>query len=46
MKGIVTLQELDTHWTLCDIMDAHEAMDIQEEAEAYYSKQQAAKSEV
>jgi hypothetical protein len=39
LAGMVTLQELDTHWTLCDLMDAHEALDIQSEANAFYSKQ-------
>lgn len=30
---------MDTHWTLNDLADAHEALDIKEEAEQFYMKQ-------
>lgn len=32
---IATLAEIENHWTLCDLADAHEALDIQCEAEKY-----------
>lgn len=37
MDGMATLQEVDEHWTLNDIADAHEALDIKGEAEAYHA---------
>jgi len=40
LSKIVTLEELDTYWTLNDVADAHEALDIQSENEAYnYNKE-------
>lgn len=38
MAQIVTLQEMDEHWTLIDLADCHEALDIQQEAEDYEYK--------
>jgi len=35
LAKIVTIQELDEHWTLTDLADCHEAMDIQQEAEDF-----------
>ena len=35
---IATLQEIDTHWSIDDLADAHEALDIQAEAEAKAAK--------
>ncbi|WP_170302195.1 DUF6889 family protein [Desulfosarcina widdelii] len=32
---ITTLEEIETHWSLCDLADAHEALDIQSEAERW-----------
>jgi hypothetical protein len=34
MAKIATLQEIETHWSIDDLADAHEALDIQQEAEA------------
>lgn len=39
LAKIATLEEIERHWSLVDIADAHEALDIKEEAEAYYVKQ-------
>lgn len=33
LAQVVTLQELETHWSVVDMLDAHEAIDLQEEAE-------------
>ncbi len=35
LAGIVTLQELDKHWDINDLADAHEALDIKSEIEEY-----------
>jgi hypothetical protein len=39
LKGIATLQEIETHYTLTDLLDAHEALDLQEEADAWARRQ-------
>ena len=39
LAKIVSLQEMDDHWTLCDLAECHEAMDIQQEAEEYEMNQ-------
>jgi ABC-type uncharacterized transport system substrate-binding protein len=33
-KKIATLQEIETHWSVDDLADAHELMDYQEHLEA------------
>lgn len=38
MNGIATLKEIETYWTINDLADANEALDIKEEAEAYYTE--------
>lgn len=43
MEGKATLQELDQHWSIDDLADAHEAMDILIELETAQSA--AAKTE-
>lgn len=35
---IATLQEIEEHWSLFDLMCAHEALDVQDDAEAYSMK--------
>lgn len=35
---IATLHEIDTHWSIDDLADAHEALDIKTEAEAKAAK--------
>jgi len=37
--GLTTLAEMDDRWDLCDLLNAHEYLDIKEEAEAFYAKQ-------
>lgn len=34
MSGIASLQEINTAWTLLDVMDANDATDLQAEADA------------
>ena len=34
MAQMVTLKELDSYWSLIDLMEAHEALDARDEAEA------------
>ncbi|MCK5316397.1 MAG: hypothetical protein KAJ55_00705, partial [Anaerolineales bacterium] len=38
LAKITTLQEIENHWSLCDILDVHEALDIQQEAEEYANR--------
>ena len=33
---VATLQEVDTYYSLCDLADVNEALDIKEDAEAFY----------
>jgi hypothetical protein len=33
LSQVVTLQELELHWSVVDMLDAHEALDLQDEAE-------------
>ena len=39
LEGIATLHEVETYWTLCDLTDANEALDIRDDANNYYSRQ-------
>jgi hypothetical protein len=34
LSGYATLKEIETEWTLCQLMDANEALDIKQELEA------------
>ena len=38
LEGVATLEEVETYYSLNDLADAHEALDIKDEAEAYYNK--------
>ena len=38
LAGISTLQEIETHWSIDDLADANEALDIKDEAEDYASR--------
>jgi hypothetical protein len=38
LAQIVTKDEVETKWTIKDLLDAHEALDIQEEAAEYIEK--------
>lgn len=40
LAKIVTLQELDTHWTMCDLADANEALDVQSEVDKFMADKQ------
>jgi len=31
---VSSLEEIESHWSICDLVDAHEAMDIRHEVEA------------
>lgn len=33
LSGMATLSEIEKEWTLCDLMDANEALDIKAEME-------------
>jgi hypothetical protein len=41
-----SLQEIETHWSIDDLADANEALDVKEEAEAYAHKAAMAKAKV
>jgi hypothetical protein len=34
VEKIATLHEIESHWSIDDLADAHEALDIRQEAEA------------
>ena len=38
LAKIVTLKEMDTYWKLHDLAEAHEALDLQQEAEEYAAR--------
>ena len=38
LAKIVTKKEMDEYWTINDLYDAHEALDIEQEAENYFAK--------
>jgi len=42
LAGIATLEELETYYSIDDLADLHEGMDIQHEIEEYYSKKASA----
>ncbi len=35
MARIATLTEIETRWSLCDLFDAHEALDVHQEAQQW-----------
>jgi hypothetical protein len=35
----VTLEELERYWTLNDLADAHEALNVRADAEEYFTKE-------
>ena len=39
MRGICTLEEYDRHYSLTDLLDANEALDIMDEQEIWANKQ-------
>ena len=41
MRKVASLQEIDSHWDLKDVLDAHEALDIMDEIESYANAQAA-----
>lgn len=38
LAKIATLQEIENHWSLLDLVIAHEVLDIQDDAEQYAIK--------
>lgn len=34
VERVATLQEIETYWDLCDVLDAHLSLDLVAEAEA------------
>lgn len=38
LAKITTLREIEEHWSLYDLLCAHEALDIQDDAEAHAMK--------
>ena len=45
LAKIVTLEEIERSWSINDLMDAHEALDIQQEAEEYAQREVERKSQ-
>jgi hypothetical protein len=46
LAKIATLAEIENQWTLCDLADAHEALDIQAEADEAAMKEAEAKAKL
>lgn len=40
---MTTLEEIERHWNICDLYDAHEALDVQEEFREWEEKKMDAK---
>ena len=38
LQGITTLEEVNRSWTINDLADAHEALNIQAEMDSYYER--------
>ena len=38
VEEIATLSEIEEKWTLCDLADAHEALDVKLEAANFYAE--------
>ena len=38
MAQIATYEEIDRYWSINTLADAHEALDLKEEAELFYNK--------
>ena len=36
MAKIVTLEEIERHWSIDDLADAHDAMDVESELQEFY----------
>jgi hypothetical protein len=44
LRQVATLQEIETHWTLYDLLDCHEALDVTDELEKAKHNQAMAKT--
>lgn len=40
-EGVATLQEVEQHWSIDDVLDANEMLDAKAEAQAAYARVQA-----
>jgi len=45
LAKVATLEEIERSWSINDLMDAHEALDIQQEAEEYAQRESERKSQ-
>lgn len=39
VRKIATLEEIESHWDINDLFDAHEALDVLDEMEAFANNQ-------
>ena len=39
LAGLTTLQEIETHWSFADLLDAHEVLDIKEDVEEFHQRE-------
>jgi len=44
VKGVATLEEIETHWDLTDLLDANEALDVMDDLERLQAKKTEQKS--
>ncbi len=40
MRGILTLEEYDRHYSITDLLDANEALDVMDEQEAWQQEKE------
>ncbi len=45
VRKIATYKEIMEHWNICDLADAHEALDLQDAADNWYQTQARKKAE-
>lgn len=38
LRQVATLQEIETHWTIYDLLDCHEALDVIDDLESARNK--------
>jgi hypothetical protein len=44
LEGVATLAEIDQFWSLKDLLDCHEALDLRNAARAFYAERAAEKT--
>lgn len=45
LKSIATLHEIESHWTISDVLDANEALDVEADVDEWHRKRDAQQRE-